>query len=37
MGELKDARTLPALQEVVANRADREMHALAKDALEKMK
>ena len=37
MGELKDRRTLPALQEVAANRADREMHALAKAALEKMK
>jgi HEAT repeat protein len=37
MGELKDPRTLPALQGIVANRADRELHALAKDALEKMK
>lgn len=37
MGELKDKRTLPALQEIMANRADREFHALAKDALEKIK
>jgi HEAT repeat protein len=37
MGELGDPRTLPALQEIAANRADREMHALAKAALEKMK
>ncbi|MBI4761440.1 MAG: HEAT repeat domain-containing protein [Chloroflexota bacterium] len=33
MGELGDPRTLPALQEIAANRADREMHALAKAAL----
>ena len=37
MGELKDQRTLPALQALMANRADRELHALAKDALEKIK
>jgi HEAT repeat protein len=35
MGALKDARTLPALREIAANRADRELHALAKAALEK--
>jgi HEAT repeat protein len=33
MGVLKDPRTLPALQEIVDNRADRELHALAKDAI----
>lgn len=37
MGELRDPRTSPALQEIMANRADRELHALAKAALEKMK
>lgn len=37
MGELRDRRAMPALQEIMANRADREMHALAKAALEKMK
>jgi len=34
MGELKDIRTLPALQEIMANRADRELHGLAKQAIE---
>ena len=34
MGQLKDLRTVPALQEIVAQRSDREMHALAKAALE---
>lgn len=37
MGVLKDSRTLPALQEIMAQRGDREMHALAKAAIEKMK
>jgi HEAT repeats len=37
MGELKDKRTLTALQEIVTKRGDREMHALAKEALEKIK
>jgi HEAT repeat protein len=37
MGELKDQRTVPALQAIMAQRGDREMHALAKDALEKIK
>ena len=37
MGELQDARFLPALQEIMANRADREFHALAKTALERIK
>jgi len=36
MGVLKDKRTLPALQEIMAQRGDREMHALAKAAIEKM-
>jgi len=36
MGVLKDKRTLPALQQIMANRADREFHALAKVALEKI-
>ncbi len=36
LGELKDARALPALQEIMAQRGDREMHALAKAALEKI-
>ncbi|MDL1910370.1 HEAT repeat domain-containing protein [Chloroflexi bacterium CFX6] len=36
MGRLKDKRTLPALQETAANRADRELHLLAKDAIAKM-
>lgn len=34
LGNLKDRRALPALQEFLANRADRELHALAKQALE---
>ena len=33
MGELKDPRTLPILQEIMNNRADREFHALAKEAI----
>ena len=37
MGELKDQRTLPALQEIAADRSDREFHALAKDAIEKIR
>ena len=37
MGELKDQRTLPALQEIMAQRGDREMHALAKAAIERIK
>jgi HEAT repeat protein len=35
MGEVKDPRTLPALQEIMGNRADRELHTLAKEAIEK--
>jgi len=37
MGELKDQRTLPALQEIASDRSDRELHALAKDAVDKIK
>ena len=33
MGELKDPRTQSLLQEIMNNRADREFHALAKEAL----
>jgi hypothetical protein len=36
LGELKDARTLPALQEIASRRADRELHTLAKDAINKI-
>jgi len=36
MGELKDKRTMPALQEIMASRGDRELHALAKNALAKI-
>ena len=34
--ELKDPRTTSVLQQIMANRSDREFHALAKEALEKM-
>jgi HEAT repeat protein len=34
LGVLKNKRTLPALQEIMANRADRELHTLAKQAIE---
>jgi len=37
LGELRDRRALPALQEIAANRADREMGTLAKKILETMK
>jgi HEAT repeat protein len=33
LGELKDPRSSNALQEIVSNRADRELHSLAKQAL----
>jgi len=36
LGKLKDPRTLPALQEIASNRADRELHTLAKEVLDKM-
>jgi HEAT repeat protein len=34
LGKLKDPRSSNALQEIVSNRADRELHTLAKQALE---
>jgi HEAT repeat protein len=34
LGNLKDQRALPSLQEIASNRADRELHILAKQALE---
>jgi HEAT repeat protein len=34
LGELRDPRSSNALQEIVANRGDRELHTLAKQALE---
>ncbi|MGB8981764.1 MAG: HEAT repeat domain-containing protein [Anaerolineales bacterium] len=37
LGNLKDPRVLSALQEIAANRADRELHTLAKQALENLK
>ncbi len=36
LGELKDPRALPALQQIIANRADRELHTLAKQAMENL-
>jgi HEAT repeat protein len=36
LGNLKDPRALSALQEIVSNRADRELHTLAKQALENL-
>jgi HEAT repeat protein len=33
LGELRDPRSSSALQEIVSNRADRELHTLAKQAL----
>ncbi|HVF24273.1 MAG TPA: HEAT repeat domain-containing protein [Anaerolineales bacterium] len=36
LGELKDARTLPALQEIALRRADRELHTLAREAINKI-
>ena len=36
LGELRDPRTLPALHEIASNRADRELHTLAKEAISKM-
>jgi HEAT repeat protein len=34
LGALQDRRALPALHEIMANRADRELHGLAKQAIE---
>jgi HEAT repeat protein len=36
LGSLKDPRVLPSLQEIVSNRADRELHTLAKQAMENL-
>lgn len=36
LGNSKDRRALPALQEIAANRADRELHTLAKQAIENL-
>ena len=36
LGNLKDPRALPALQELIANRGDRELHALTKQAMENL-
>jgi HEAT repeat protein len=37
IGVLRDARAIPALEDIIANRADREMSALAKQILESIK
>jgi HEAT repeat protein len=34
LGALKDSRALSSLQEIASNRSDRELHTLAKQALE---
>lgn len=36
LANLKDPRALPALQEIASNRADRELHFLAKQAMENL-
>jgi len=36
LGELKDPGIFPALQEIASNRADRELHTLAKEVIDKM-
>lgn len=36
LGELKDSRAVTVLQQVMANRHDRELHALAKEALDNL-
>ena len=36
LGQLKDPRTFSALQEIASNRADRELHTLAKEAISKI-
>jgi HEAT repeat protein len=36
LGNLKDPRALPSLQEIVSNRSDRELHTLAKQAIENL-
>jgi hypothetical protein len=37
LGELRDQRALPDLQEIVSNRADRELSMLAKQIVEHLK
>ncbi len=37
LGELRDPRAVPMLQEIAANRADREMSMLAKQTIEKIR
>jgi HEAT repeat protein len=37
LGDLRDPRTVPVLQQIMAGRGDREFHALAKEALDKVK
>jgi HEAT repeat protein len=36
LGELNDPRAAPALQDIVSNRADRELHTIAKQSLESL-
>lgn len=36
LGNLKDPRALSSLQEIVSNRSDRELHTLAKQAMENL-
>ena len=36
LGDLKDHRAIAALEQIMANRSDREFHALAKDALDNL-
>jgi HEAT repeat protein len=37
LGELRDSRAIPSLQDIVSNRADRELSALAKQIIENIK
>jgi HEAT repeat protein len=36
LGELKDSRSASVLQQIMADRSDREFHALAKEALDNL-
>jgi hypothetical protein len=36
LGTFKDPRVLSSLQEIASNRADRELHTLAKQAIENL-
>jgi HEAT repeat protein len=36
LGSLKDPRAVASLQEIASNRADRELHTLAKQAIENL-